>query len=309
MHRLRDRHRDGVEAQGRPVSAPAVERPAVITEPGLYDGMSDDVYHGDPVPAGSLSSSGARRILPPKTPAHFAYERANGRAPKPVFDLGHAAHRLVLGVGMDFEVVEADDWRTKAAREQRDSAYTAGKVPLLAADHQRVQAMAAALKRHRLAAALLDPATGVAEQSAFWADPETGVWRRARFDFLRNRATGPTLIVDYKTAESADPEQFRRSAAKFGYHMQDPWYVDAATGLGLADDPEFLFVVQEKNPPYLVSVVRLDQEARAAGRERNRSAIDVFARCTQSGQWPGYGDEINTVSLPPYALRTEEITR
>jgi hypothetical protein len=44
-----------------------------ITKPGIYPGVPDEVYHADPVEGGSLSSTGARKIL--DCPAKFKWER------------------------------------------------------------------------------------------------------------------------------------------------------------------------------------------------------------------------------------------
>ena len=82
-----------------------------ITSPGIYD-MPAETYHADPVPAGSLSSTGARRILPPGCPALFRYEQQNGTGHRPEFDFGTAAHKLVLGVGPKLKRINAKDWRT-----------------------------------------------------------------------------------------------------------------------------------------------------------------------------------------------------
>jgi len=38
------------------------EERTVIRRPGLYD-LPEHIYHADPVPGGSLSSTGARRLL------------------------------------------------------------------------------------------------------------------------------------------------------------------------------------------------------------------------------------------------------
>lgn len=273
----------------------------VIDEPGVYDGMPDEVYHGDPVPGGSLSASGAKLLLPPNCPAKFRHERLHGRAPKRDFDLGHVAHKKVLGVGAEIVVVDAANWQTKAAREQRDEAYAEGKVPVLAKEDAEAEAMAAAIRRHPLAAALLDPASGKPEQSAFWVDERTGIWRRARFDFLRANE-----IVDLKTCESADEESVRKAIHRYRYHAQSSFYLDAARALDLCPDPAFLFIFVEKKAPYLVHVVQVDAEALAAGDALNQRAIDTYAECVKTGHWPGYADGITTISLPPYALRAED---
>lgn len=270
----------------------------VITEPGIYDGIPEDVYHGDPVPAGSLSSSGARKLLT-TCPAIFDYERRNGAAPRRVFDFGHAAHELVLGVGAGIAVIDAGDYRTNAAKEARDTARAAGKTPLLAAEYATVEAMAAALRSHPLASALLRRGRGLPEQSMFWQDEQTGVWRRARADWLpAARVSGRTIVTDYKTAATADPREFGRAAASHGYHQQAAWYSDGL--MALRGDPAvaFVFIVQEKTAPYVVTVVELDADAIATGRALNRKAIDLYARCESTGRWPGYTDDVALISLP-----------
>lgn len=273
----------------------------LITEPGVWANMSDDVYHADPVPGGSLSSGGARRLLEPGGPRKFAYDRAHPRTGgTKTFDLGHAVHTMALGAGPALWIVDAPDWRTKAAREERDEAYAAGKVPILVEDASRVRHMVdAILDTHPIAEALLR-ADGAVEQSLFWVDQATGVWCRARHDKATRDRNGRLVIVDVKTCENAHENAFRKSLATYGYHQQDPWYRDAAIALGLDDDPAFLFIAVEKQPPHLVNVLQLADEDLEVGRRRNRAALRTYAECTETGVWPGYGTDIATVTLPPY---------
>src|SRR5207248_11468429 len=83
-----------------------------IVEPGVYD-ITNDVYHADPVPQGSLSSTGARQLTPPNCPALFKWQLDHPEPPNSVFDIGTAAHKLVLGDGPQIVEVDADDWRSK----------------------------------------------------------------------------------------------------------------------------------------------------------------------------------------------------
>lgn len=274
-----------------------------ITEPGVFD-IDDVTYHADPVPDGSLSSSGARKLLPPSCPALFQYERENPPASTKTFDFGHAAHKLCLGVGPDIVEVVAENWRTNAAKDCGEEIRAAGGVPLLTGDYQQVQAMAAALRAHPVASALFTE--GTAEASLFWTDKQTGVWRRSRLDWLPASTSGRMIVPDYKTARSADPEQFVKSAKDYGYHQQHAWYLDAVTALELTDDPQFVFVVQEKTPPYLVSLVQLDMTAMRIGQRLNRRAINIYAECTRTGVWPGYADDVALVSLPYWYERQFE---
>lgn len=278
----------------------ATVTPTDITEPGVYE-MPPDVYHSDPVPDGSLSSSGARLLLPPNCPAKFHHERQYGRPPKRAFDFGHAAHKEVLGIGEEIEVIEAPDRRSKATQQKEREIRERGAVPLLEDEYIEVQAMAKALREHPYAGKLLDPDRGTVEQSLFWRDQHTGIWRRARLDYLPNPVPGRRmLLVDYKTARSADPGKLKRTIDDYGYYMQADWYITAVEALGLATDPAFLFVFQEKEPPYLVTVGEVDTTTLRIGRHRNRQAIEIYRQCAATGHWPAYTDGVELLSLPPY---------
>lgn len=273
--------------------------------PGVYD-ISDEMYHSDPVPGGSLSSSGARKLLPPSCPAIFRYYATRPSPPRREFDFGHAAHKLVLGKGPDLAVVDAKDWRTKAAKEARDAAYAEGKVPILASEYRRAEAMARAVREHPIASAILDPEIGDPEQTLIWQDSQTGIWRRARLDWLPNGQSGRFIVADYKTTVSANPDAIRKSVYSYGYHAQEDWYLDGVESLGLAEDPAMVFIFQEKTPPYLITVIQIDPAARRAGRRMNRLAIDIYRQCRETGVWPGYTDDIPLISLPSWADLYEE---
>lgn len=289
------------------MTAAAVASSVVVTEPGIYDIDVDD-YHADPVPGGSLSSSGARKLLPPSCPAKFRYEQDNpGPSQARHFDLGHAAHKLVLGVGAPLVVIDAANYKTKAAQEQQKAAHLAGHVPLLTHEHDQVQAMAAAIREHPIAGPLFNPEHGTPEVSLFWHDSPTRIMRRARLDWLPHQYDGRRLIIpDYKTAHTADLDGLTKAVNQHGYHQQASWYLDGCRALGLAgDDAAFVFVCQEKTAPYLITIVELDSEALRIAAIKNRRALQLYAHCTETGHWPAYHDGIALLSLPPWALREE----
>jgi hypothetical protein len=273
-----------------------------VHEAGVYDGIPPEQYHANP----ALSASGAKLLLPPSCPAHYKWQRDNGQPPKAAFDYGKAAHGLILGCGEPVTIVEADDWRTRAAREAREAAYAEGRVPVLACEWEQVQGMAAAIRAHPDASALLDPESGEPEQSAFWEDDRHGIWRRARFDWLPSTDGGRMILPDFKTTTSAEPGSFTRSVFNFGYALQATFYMDAVRALELAEDVAFVFIAQEKTPPYLITVFELDGDSLRIGREQTDRACAVFAECQAADTWPAYSDDVVLISPPPWAARAFE---
>ncbi|MFD7101894.1 PD-(D/E)XK nuclease-like domain-containing protein [Streptomyces celluloflavus] len=254
------------------------------------------------MPGGSLSSTGARRLLPPSCPALFRWEQDHPQPPRKAFDLGTAAHRLVLGDGPDLVPLDFDDWRSKAAREARDEARASGAVPLLRGAYDQVQAMASALAAHPVARRLFQPGTGTPESALIWRDGPTGIMRRALLDWCPAPGPGRLIVPDYKTTRDASPESIRRAVDAYGYHQQADWYLSGARALDLADQSAaFVLVFQEKTSPYLVTVVELDAVAMRIGAARNRRAIETYARCVETGHWPGYAHGVAHLSLPAWA--------
>ncbi|HUC63306.1 MAG TPA: recE, partial [Alphaproteobacteria bacterium] len=66
------------------------------------------------------------------------------------------------------------------------------------------------------------------------------------------------------------------------------------------DDIDFVFVVVETEPPYLVATYRINTADAELGREQNRIAREIYADCTASGIWPGYSEEIEELQLRYY---------
>lgn len=271
---------------------------APITAPCVIAGMDDETYHADPVQGGSLSSTGARRIL--ESPARFRWEQEH-RVESRAFDVGHAVHMKVLGVGPalaaypDEHLTPTGNPSTKAAtRAWEDEQRAAGFAPIAPSDLARVDAMAEAVLAHSGARGFLER-PGESEVSAFAPDPETGVWCRARFDRL-----GEAGAVDLKTtAGKASVAGFGRDAAKYGYPIQEVHYLDTlewATG----DRPEMVFVCVEKARPHLVAVHRFDDCTRIAARDLAAKTRRIYAECVASGQWPGYGDDVLTPDMPSW---------
>lgn len=256
---------------------------------GVFPDMTDAEYFALP----ALSHSDLK-LMQRTSPAKFRWMKDNdAREFKSEFDFGHVVHELVLGTGGGIEVIEADDWRTKAAKEQRDAARAAGRAPILVADYEQAAACAAGVRMHPVAAKLLDAADHT-EIALVWE--RDGIKFKSKLDLVAGR-----IGVDVKTTDYADTEAFGRSAGKFGYATQDAFYREAMRACLGIDDPKFLFLVVERDPPYLVNVIELDEYDVELGARRNAALIERYRKCVETGEWPAYGTGINVAQLPRWA--------
>lgn len=257
--------------------------------------MTDAEYFADP----ALSHSDTKLLMPPRTPARFRHIKdTNTKEFKAEYDFGHVVHELVLGEGAGIDVIDAPDWRTKDAKAARDESRAAGRAPILIDEYTKAKQCADGVRLHPLARQLLDAAE-YREAALFWEDD--GVRRKAKLDLI-----AANIGADLKTADSADTHRFARMAAAYGYFTQDPWYRDGMTACLGIEDPKFLFVVVEKEPPHLVNVIELDPYDVELGRRRNQRALDLYRQCVETGEWPGFGDDVNRAELPRWARIAEE---
>lgn len=279
-----------------------------ITQPGVYD-IPLDAYHADPCPTPSLSASGAKIILD-ECPAKFRHQNlrlnpAAEREETKALSVGQAAHTWILQGERFAEmiaVMPADlTLQSAAGKAFAADAKEAGKTLIRAKEFEQIQAMREAVLRCEWAQ--LAFSRGAPERSLFAVDAETGVWLRCRPDFLPDAMR---FIPDFKTARSCAPADFERAVIDYGYHIQAAHYlavIEAATG----ERPEsFFFIVQEKEPPYLVSVCTLDDDALHWGRQLARRAIRTFADCLSRDRWPGYDRNVSMIGLPKWATSRYE---
>jgi hypothetical protein len=274
----------------------------VTLQAGLHVGVLAGDYHQDPCQQPSLSASIAN-ILVSQTPLHAwtAHPKLNPafrRKTDEKFDLGTAAHAMLLeGDGEKIAVVAADDWRTKAAKEQRDEARADGKVPLLAVQAGELFEMVAAAQT-QLAAFNLDPpcfTEGHPEHTLIW--DEDGVTCRARLDWLRDDYAA---IDDYKTTSaSADPSRWVRTMYGLGGDVQAAFYLRGCERV-LNVRPEWRYVVQETYPPYALSVVTLAASVLEVGGDKVEKAIRIWRDCLERDEWPAYPAVAERVEIPAY---------
>ena len=267
----------------------------------MIQSISAEAYHADPAPQPSLSSSVAQ-ILLTQSPRHawLAHPKLN---PNYVaeedsrFDLGSAAHAMLLeGDDSGIVWVDADDWRTKAAKEHRDAARAAGVLPLLIKYQPILQAMVAEAQTYVASSELGDIlSTGAAEQTLMWE--ENGTHCRARLDLL---SADRRVILDYKSTENAAPDAFIRQIGRMQYDVQAEFYCRGVRSEG--GDPTFVFLAQEITPPFACSLVGLSNAYREIGQSKCERAIRLWAHCLATNEWPGYSNRVAYAEPPAYML-------
>ncbi len=277
-------------------------------KPGIYPDIPEDVYHADALCDVPTLSSSMCKILVGKSAQHawYSHPRLNRELQpeeKAIFDHGTVAHALMLQ-GLSVAVVlKHDDWKKKAAREDRDFVRSVGKIPILEKDWSRCLAMVTAGKKqlaaHKEAADAFTK--GKPEQTMIWQD-DHGVMCRARVDWLHDSLV---TIDDYKsTGRSANPDGLERVIYSMGWDIQSQFYLrglDKLDPRSGAINRQFRFIAQENVEPYALSVIGIHPTFEWSGRQNVQKGIDLWAKCLKSNKWPGYPDRIAYPELPKYA--------
>jgi PDDEXK-like domain of unknown function (DUF3799) len=276
-----------------------------MIEAGIHFDMATAEYFTDPCPAPSLTQSMAK-ILLDRSPLHawHAHPRlgAKARVVEEAYvsaqAIGNAAHKLFLGRGKEVVIIEANDFRTNAAKETRDAVTAEGRVPILAKHHGRAVAMVKAAKEH-LAHMGLAEFSGESEVVIAWE--ENGVWMRSMIDKL---STSRTLVVDLKTSGmSCAPHGIGRMMEAAGWDIQAAMH---ERGLNVLDPDSagrrrHLFIAQENDLPYALTIAEMSESVMTMGRKKLEMATTIWRHCIENNLWPGYPTDIIVPDYPGYA--------
>ena len=275
--------------------------------------MSEVEYHRDPfskrVPA--LSSSTAK-LLVDECPAYVAHhlQRLGGEEKPPSTEMeeGTVGHCLISGNEPPVRVVNFLDFKTKAAREQRDDARRLGLVPMVPHRYAELQ-QAAKVIRKRILAFGYPINKGRTEQVIAWweeADDGTPVLCRGMLDKLWLGVLGAE-IADFKKIRSANPVVIQRHLREYGYDIQQAAYTSAVTKLRpeLAGRVNFTFLFFCPDPPYLVTPCKPSGSIQELGEMRWRRAVNTWAKCLKTKKWPGYTETFIQPEAPVWAMNQE----
>lgn len=276
-------------------------------KPGIHTDVPMAAYIADPSEVPSLNATAAHLLVsrsslhawfnaPRLNPNHQA-ESSNAA------DIGSVAHHILLaGDTRDIAIVEADDWRTKAAKEQREEAYARGAIPILARKMDEVRAMVDAAKAQIEASELGNMlAAGGPELTLIYE--ESGTFFRSRPDWW---TTDRKILFDLKTTQaSAEPNSWIRLLLGSGYDLQAEIALRAASALQHVS-AHFVFGVLEQEPPYAMSFIGVSPQMREyAGRKLDYAAV-LWRNCLDKDRWPGYPQRICWAEVPQYHAQSVE---
>jgi hypothetical protein len=289
----------------------------IISEAGAYPDIPNSDYHrnAELLPGPSLSSSGCKTLLK-QSPFHFWFNSPLNpdRPPeddKPHFAFGRAAHDYILlpDTFSDEYMILSEDFswaKTRACADEIEAANAwkaTGRTVLTHDQALAVEAAGESLKANPLAVSALT--NGETEVTLAHQDEETGVWLRARPDFLPNTVKSlreVRIVADLKfmAGTHCSPGGFSRQLGNFGYHISAAFYFDAIKAVYGDEPTHWLHIVVEREPPYTVSLYELPLEDIQRGRYEKREGVRKFADCLESGRWPAYADEPISVGLTPW---------
>lgn len=216
------------------------------------------------------------------------YEEVNGWP----FTLGSGKTKTEMIDWLNNNRYKDGGWRSWEMVKTEWADNNPDRIVLSIEDWQKVHGMRDALMDNEYARKLLWPEKGgVAEQSVYWIDKETGELCRCRPDFTRYDGRP----VDLKSANDASEEGFKKAVETYAYDMQQEFYLDgieAATGVRPANMP---FVVVEPEAPYLVGVYVLGIEYCMIGQGRYRTALNAIHEAKETGKWPGLPETITVL--------------
>lgn len=288
---------------------------------GIVNGMTLDEY----LAVDALSASGLKLLA--RSPWHYRNQAES--PPTPAMLRGTLAHCAVLepdAMAARYVVVPAGappkpsrrQWEAKAPSAESKAAMewwaqfqkdNAGRELISRDDYTACQMQLEAVRSEPVLADLLR--AGVGEVSIFWIDAETGVYCKARPDWLPPldglRRGDSITPLDLKTCADESPSAFGRAAARLRYDLQAAHYtagIEAVTGFRV---DKFVFGAVTSKPPVLAVPYVLTDEIRDQGRDERRELMERLAWCQRENEWPAYGAGIQLLDFPAYAKQGGEV--
>lgn len=274
-------------------------------KPGVHYDVPEADYHADPAEIPSLSCSVARLLIETTARrAQHAHPRLSslpGRRPATrAMEEGTILHQLLLGTPASAVLIGHPDYRTAAARTERDAALAAGQLSVLARRWPELQAIAQQARETIAGVPELAPMLGAearSEVTMLWEEAG-GVLCRSRVDRMGG---GRSPMYDLKFTAKVDPlGKWDRRMVEDAFDLRSAFYRRGHRAV-FGHDVPYVFVVVEIEPPADVLPLQCTPQMLELGESKAATAIDLWGQCMRTGRWDGYARRVHHVSPPGWA--------
>ena len=268
--------------------------------------MPEAEYHADPCLKPSFSASIGKTLMK-QTPAHAWHQHPRLNPDQEEehstdFDLGSAVHSMLLG-GPAVHVIQATNkegepvkaYQSNAAKEERQKAYDAGKIPMLVHQYEIVNKVSQRVRDQMDVHPDLTKDSAITECSMFWYNTKHGVWCRSRDDILI-LDSGDVYDLKFTTVP---PALWDRHCFNLAYDISAAHYLDGVRTV-LGKDGRYKFINVDRKWPHYIFVAELTERGYTMGRQRADEATRRFAHALHNDDWHGYHNETYFYDPPPW---------
>lgn len=224
-----------------------------------------------------------------KSPKHYIHYLTEPRAHSAAFTLGSAIDCLLLEPDKfeDRFIVTTMYKGTGSVslnKELKAQAEAEGKQILSPDDEALARQCIKSVLEHGMASELIQNRNAVQKKLTF---RYKGLPFVGYQDFASQLVRGEIIkkiVVDLKSAQSADPKDFMRDVAKWGYPLQAATYLNYYKRKYF-QFPDFYWLVVEKNKPFGVSVIRMDDKDKTNAMNEFDLLVKSFKYCMKNDLW------------------------
>lgn len=264
---------------------------------GLVENLSMADYRAD----SAYSSSDL--ITMSKSMARWEWEKAHPRKKTRALDIGSAFHTRVQSEIMgekEFFSKNVVIWNEGSSLTKAFKAAAAERPTMIFVDEEEFELVC------RMTRAILNEPEAmhylhgaIAEASFFVTDPEFGIRRKCRPDYLH---VAQKVSINLKSAADISEAGFIRSIKDYGLDFQSQNYMDI---LRLQYDRSFdeihILVDKPDEGPCRVAIYTIGDDAMEQARYQMREVFQKIVECEKVGKWEDPKAQLKTVDVPLWA--------
>lgn len=263
-------------------------------------------YHADATHYGSTQIR-CYRDSPARFHGLYVAKTIAPEQPSNEMVLGSITHCLVAGAPFGQEFLVGDGCNSRRGKTWDDVVFEAERVgltPILPAQLETAEAMAAAVRARPIASQLFG-AEGPVEEPIRWMDRQTGIPLKCKPDKRL-----PGICVDLKSSSTPAPQLFCWLAWwKYAYHIQAALYLEGVATVQHDLLTDFVFVVVGNKPPHDVWCYKMSEAAIEAARADLDDVLRRLAHSLKADAWTAPGQLLlNKFDPPRGAAHADDVT-